>query len=59
LWIAGETDGWTGADIEALCRKAASLAVRSSITRGKMPPVIMREHFEIALTLAQKQRGLK
>ena len=45
-WLAGKTDGYTGADIEALCREAAMLALRKDINAT----VINKIDFEEAMT---------
>jgi transitional endoplasmic reticulum ATPase len=56
-WLAGETDGYVGADIEAVCREASMAASREFI--GSVDPEeidesvgnvrVSREHFEEAL----------
>lgn len=46
--LAKRTEGYTGADIAALVREAAMLALREVIREGKVKPVSMR-HFEEAL----------
>ena len=43
--LADMTDGYSGADIEGLCREAAMTAVRND---WKVKPVTMK-HFELAL----------
>jgi len=43
-----KTDGWTGADIEALCREAGMNAVRESAAKGKNDIRITKKHFEYA-----------
>ncbi len=56
-WLAGETDGYVGADIEAVCREASMAASREFITTVDPEDIpdtvgnvrISREHFEQAL----------
>ncbi|MDF9746128.1 CDC48 family AAA ATPase [Natrinema salsiterrestre] len=56
-WLAGETDGYVGADIEAVCREASMAASRefiNSVDPEEMGDTIgnvriSREHFEHAL----------
>ncbi|HDN83816.1 MAG TPA: AAA family ATPase, partial [Candidatus Altiarchaeales archaeon] len=43
--LANRTDGYSGADIEAVCREAAMLALREDINAK----VVERRHFEEAL----------
>jgi transitional endoplasmic reticulum ATPase len=43
--LAGKTDGYTGADIEAVCREAAMNAIREDYT----PKKVSMKHFEAAL----------
>ncbi len=43
--LARKTDGYSGADIESICREAAMIALRENI-RAKE---VTREHFERAL----------
>jgi transitional endoplasmic reticulum ATPase len=43
--LAKETDGYTGADIEGLCREAAMLALREN----KDAKIILKKHFEKAM----------
>jgi len=48
--LAGKTDGFGGADIEALCRRAAFNAAREHIAGGQEAPVTIRErHFDEAI----------
>lgn len=57
-WLAGETDGYVGADIEALCREAAMVASRDVIgdespdgVSNRLGSVeLTREHFSDALS---------
>ncbi len=53
--LAERTDGMVGADIEALCRRAAMLAIRDSVDRepGEQftPFVTEARHFDAALAL--------
>jgi transitional endoplasmic reticulum ATPase len=51
-WLAGETEGYVGADIEAVCREAATDAVRDYVRGGENDlegMVLTRESFEAAL----------
>ena len=53
--IAEKTEGYTGADLEALCREAAMLAVRENLEKAGKPvstEVHMR-HFEKAMQVIQ------
>jgi len=43
--LAGKTKGYSGADIEAVCREAAMIALRKDINAGK----ISKEHFRKSL----------
>jgi transitional endoplasmic reticulum ATPase len=58
--LAARTEGFVGAEIEALCRRAAMLAIRESIEREPdttfTPFAVERRHFEAAFAEA---RGLK
>ena len=51
--IAAATEGMTGADLEALCRRAALQAIRDSMERDPggnfVPFVVQRRHFEAAM----------
>ena len=49
--IAERTDGYVGADLEALCRRAATAAVQEHVTEGGDPTqlTIRAEHFADAL----------
>ncbi|BEP17149.1 CDC48 family AAA ATPase [Pyrofollis japonicus] len=53
--IAEKTEGYTGADLEALCREAAMLAVRESLEKTGKPTatVVRMKHFEKALQVIQ------
>ncbi|MBI2650125.1 AAA family ATPase, partial [Candidatus Woesearchaeota archaeon] len=44
-YLAKKTEGYVGADIEAVCREAAILALREDITSRE----ILKKHFELAL----------
>ena len=50
--VAKATDGFSGADLEALCRRAATFAIRESIDRepsGKFAAFeVMQRHFDMA-----------
>jgi transitional endoplasmic reticulum ATPase len=43
--LAKKTEGYVGADIEAVCREAAILTLRENINSK----VILRRHFDLAL----------
>jgi transitional endoplasmic reticulum ATPase len=45
-WLAGKTEGYSGADIEALCREAAMLALRKDINAD----VVSKPNFEEAMS---------
>ncbi|BES81563.1 CDC48 family AAA ATPase [Pyrodictium abyssi] len=53
--IAEKTEGYTGADLEAVCREAAMIAVREAFKKNKKPTttVVRMEHFEKALKAVQ------
>ncbi|OWJ53871.1 CDC48 family AAA ATPase [Pyrodictium delaneyi] len=53
--IAEKTEGYTGADLEAVCREAAMIAVREAFKKNKKPTttVVKMEHFEKALKAVQ------
>ncbi|HID40776.1 MAG TPA: AAA family ATPase, partial [Pyrodictium sp.] len=53
--IAERTGGYTGADLEAVCREAAMIAVREAFKKNKKPAttVVKMEHFEKALKAVQ------
>jgi transitional endoplasmic reticulum ATPase len=57
--LAKTTEGLTGAELGALCRRAATLAIRDSILRegGKefSPFAVERRHFDAALGLIRAQ----
>ncbi len=50
--LADMSDGWTGAELEAMCKKAVMLALDECLNRGKAADlskcVIMPAHFELA-----------
>ncbi|MFC6903728.1 AAA family ATPase [Halalkalicoccus tibetensis] len=50
-WLASETDGYVGADVEAVCREAATAAVRGYVDEGGDVEgiVLTRAGFERAL----------
>ena len=52
--LADTSEGWTGADIEALCKRAVMLALEESLESGEVPDfstcVVTSEHFEEAAT---------
>jgi transitional endoplasmic reticulum ATPase len=56
-WLAGETEGYVGADIEAVCREASMAASREFINSVDPDDIaesignvrVSREHFESAL----------
>jgi transitional endoplasmic reticulum ATPase len=47
--LAGETEGYTGADIESLAREAAMLALREDINTK----IVTKKHFEKAMNKVQ------
>jgi transitional endoplasmic reticulum ATPase len=48
-WLAKQTEGFSGADIDALCREAAMIALRDDINVKE----VRKTHFERALTEAR------
>jgi len=59
--LAKEAEGETGSDIEFICRKAASLAIREFIgnSKEKNTLVIKKKHFEEAIKLVKGQGDRK
>ena len=63
--LAHETEDWTGADIEAMARRASMEAVRKYIEKNKEKLgleeikgfAITKRHFEEAIRLMKKQRN--
>lgn len=57
--LAAETDGYVGADIEAVCREAATAAVREYVNvGGEVEEIFLtREHFERALSDVDASAG--
>ncbi|MEM2073989.1 MAG: CDC48 family AAA ATPase [Nitrososphaeria archaeon] len=53
--LAKETEGLTGADIEAICREAAMESVRERIEGKRTKIEVTRDHFEKALRLIKYQ----
>ena len=54
-----QTEGFSGAEIANLCRKAALLAVRDIIKQGNFEPgglEITRQHFQLALKELGRER---
>ncbi len=53
--LAGETDGYVGADVEAICREAATAAVEEYVTdaRNLEDLVLTAAHFERALEVVE------
>ncbi len=47
--LAKETEGFTGADIEAVCREAAMNALREARAKGKEVKEVKKKHFEEAI----------
>jgi len=45
--LAGMTDGWTGADIETLCREAGMIALREKIVPGMRPEELIPEEIQV------------
>jgi len=62
--LVQETEGWTGADIEAMVRRASMKAIKEFIEKHKGEPpeeeiktfTITRDHFEEAIKAVKKQR---
>ena len=54
--LAGKTDGWTGADIETLCKKAVLAVVDEALCKEEKPDfsqlTIASGHFELAVDQA-------
>ncbi len=56
-WLVEQTDGYVGADIEAICREASMTALREEVQRRNhadgdertSPALVTRDHFERAL----------
>jgi len=44
-----ETEGYSGADIDAICREAGMIAIREARLKGKQLEYITKNHFEQAL----------
>ncbi len=57
--LAAETEGYVGADIEAICREAAQAAVREHVREGSAVEdiVLTAAHFEQALEEVEPQEG--
>lgn len=63
--LAQETDGWSGADIEAVVRRASMQAVKEFIEKHKGTPTkeeikrftIIKKHFEEAIKSTKTQRN--
>lgn len=53
--VAGQTDKMTGADIKAICREAAMLAVGASDNVNR----VLAEHFELAIKRVSDNRSSK
>ncbi|MEM4500225.1 MAG: CDC48 family AAA ATPase [Candidatus Woesearchaeota archaeon] len=53
--LAKETEGLTGADIEAICREAAMESVRERIEGKRTKIEVTRDHFEKALRIIKYQ----
>ncbi len=57
---AKRTEGWSGADLEALAREAGMNAIRDAMKQGTEEVSVKKEHFEEAYKTVQKMReGLK
>ncbi|MBI5388914.1 CDC48 family AAA ATPase [Candidatus Woesearchaeota archaeon] len=55
-----KTDGFSGADIEALCRKAGLFAIRETVEKKTESVAVTKEHFTMALAeMAQKKPAKK
>ncbi|MES3517835.1 MAG: hypothetical protein PPP58_09250, partial [Natronomonas sp.] len=57
--LAARTDGFVGADIEAVCREAAAAAVRQFVEEGGSPTdiVLTADHFETAMEAVEPGGG--
>ncbi len=66
-WLARRSDGLSGADIEAICRRAANLAIAewmrqrgisspTSRRPGEAAPAIESRHFDAALSSLRRQK---
>ena len=49
FWLSKKTDGFSGADIEALCREAAMIAIRENDKTDK----VLKKNFEQALNVVR------
>ncbi len=57
--IAKETEGFNGADLEAICMEAGLLAMREHIKEGKELKEIGMKYFEEALKKIKKKKGME
>ncbi len=64
--LAIETEGLVGADIEFICRKASTIAIRELIESGKIQDndinvniIIMEKHFDEVIRLVKQQHNIK
>ena len=56
--MAKNSDGWTGADIEAVCRNAGISSIKRNYKEKDLNKVrITKEDFEKAMGLVKKQKG--
>ena len=60
--LAAQTEGWSGAEIELVCKNAARLLVKECILSGRLKPeqlILENNHLQAAITsLHTKKRGL-
>ena len=58
-WLVERTDAaYTGADVEAICERAAMNAIRESVDDGTEECAITREHFERAIASVTPSGGV-
>jgi transitional endoplasmic reticulum ATPase len=58
-WLAEKTEGYTGADIEAVCREAGMLAIRGSIKPGMSKEEVKEIAKKIRITKKHFEEALK
>jgi len=59
--IVSQTDGWSGAELAALCREAGLIAIKQGIERGRTPEevVLTQSDLDHAVTDIQTKRIIK
>ncbi len=50
-----KSEGWSGADIEALCREAGMNAIRESLAKKSKDVIVKKEHFDKAYETVLKE----